>query len=35
VLFSAVVFFQLINHPVEIKSSTPAKQQLEGMGNVS
>ncbi len=34
-LFSAVVFFQLVNLPVEFNASSRAKAQLVGMGIVS
>ncbi len=34
VLFAGVVFFQVINLPVEFNASTRAKQQLAGMGIV-
>jgi len=35
VLFSAVVFFQLVNLPVEFNASTRAKNQLEELGIVA
>jgi uncharacterized protein len=35
VLFSAVVFFQLVNLPVEYNASHRAKQQLVGLGIIS
>lgn len=34
-LFSAVVFFQIINLPVEFNASTRAKQQLVSLGMIS
>ena len=34
-LFGAVVFFQLVNLPVEFDASARAKEKLEGMGIVN
>lgn len=35
IVFSAVVFFQLVNLPVEFNASTRAKQQLVGLGIIA